>query len=302
MKHKNYLLIFTTLILSIILGINKDIQAQYKFSELIISQVDSQRIAQKLANNYFQKIPASSIDNQLTLKEAQEIQRDFVNILSLQLGKKIGYKAGLTNKKAQENFGVNHPLSGVLLDKMLLKSGAVVSSNFGARPMLEADLMVRVKSAKINEASSPEETLQYLDAVIPFLELPDLVYDSNFKPSGAELIAINVGARLGILGDSITINNSEKWQQKLANIKIILRDENNKVLAEGNSTLLLKHPLNVVFWLKNDLNKQEILLQEGDLLSLGSITPLIKVKPHTNIKVEYMGLSDKPIEIKVKFE
>jgi 2-keto-4-pentenoate hydratase len=38
---------------------------------------------------------------------------------------------------------------------MLLPSGTKVPSNFGARPMIEGDLMVRVASEKINDATTP---------------------------------------------------------------------------------------------------------------------------------------------------
>jgi 2-keto-4-pentenoate hydratase len=270
-------------------------------SNLILTQNNLDTIAKKLAKNYLEKIPINEINKELSLENARKIQREFVSIISEDLGKIVGYKAGLTNKKVQERFKVNHPLTGVLLEKMLLPSGAVISSKFGAVPMVEGDLMLRVKSEEINKAKTPEETLKYIDAVIPFLELPDLGYSENIKPTAANLLAINVGARLGIMGEPIVINNSQEWLKKLNNIQVIIRDENNQELGKGESSNLLENPLNVVLWLKEDLNKQGIMLKQGDLLSLGSITPLIPVKKEMTITVEYLGLETNPLEIKVKF-
>lgn len=260
-----------------------------------------QGLAEKLANNYLNKILTPEINQDLTLKQAQQIQNQFVEILSSKLGKKIGYKAGLTNKIAQEKFGINHPLSGVLLEKMILDNGAIIPDNFGAKTMLEGDLMVRVKSEAINQAKTPEETLKYLDAVIPFVELPDLVYDNQVQLTASKLVAINVGARLGVKGKAITIDSSQEWQDKLANIEIVIKDENNQLLATGNSSNLLGNPLEVVFWLKNNLNDQGILLKQGDLLSLGTITPMIPLKPNTVITAEYSGVSPNPVQVKMTF-
>ncbi|MGB5595837.1 MAG: hydratase, partial [Crocosphaera sp.] len=72
---------------------------------------------------------------------------------------------------------------------------------------------------------------------------------------------------------------------------------------QGNSNALLGNPLNVVFWLKEQLNSQGKTLQKGDLLSLGTITPLIPVKAGKTITAEYQGLQeDQIIEISVTFE
>ena len=173
---------------------------------------------------------------------------------------------------------------------MLLPSGIKVPSNFGGVPRIEGDLMVRVSNEKINEAATPEETLKYLDAVIPFLELPDLVYDKNIELNGERLIAINVGARLGVVGDVIPLNQETGTNNSLKNISVTLTDESGKIIGQGNSNALLGAPLNVVFWIKEQLKIQGKILKKGDLLSLGSITPLLPVEAGKTILAEYEGL------------
>ena len=56
----------------------------------------------------------------------------------------IGYKAGLTNPAVQKRFNASAPVWGVLYAPMLLQDGATVDAAFGARPLFEADLLVRV--------------------------------------------------------------------------------------------------------------------------------------------------------------
>lgn len=268
-----------------------------------INQNNDSNLVQNLAENYLNQTPINRIDTSLTLPQAQQIQNQFVAEISKSLGQIIGYKAALTNPNAQQNFNVSQPLRGTLLEKMLLESGAVISANFGSRPVSEGDLIVRVGSAEINNAKTPRETLAYLDVVIPFIELADLVYSQDVKLDAPALLAINVGARYGVLGNPIPLADTDEWENRLKNLRLEILDETGQVLASGNGSALLGHPLNVVLWIKDSLQAEGKQLKKGDLLSLGSITNFVAVKSNTTIRAKYVGLdSNETVEIFVKFE
>jgi len=272
-------------------------------SPIPIARTSEAEIATELAEFYLNREPANLRTQTLTLAQGQRIQAEFVRRLIPCLGRRVGYKAGLTNAIAQERFQVPHPLRGVLLEKMLLPSGSTVSANFGARPFYEGDLMVRVGSEAINNATTPQEALAALDAVIPFLELPDLVYAADAKLDGTALVAINVGARLGIMGEPIPLAATEEWVERLGNVRVVLRDSAGNELARGESRALLGHPLQVVLWLKDSLQASGQRLKKGDLLSLGTITPLMPVEPGSEIRAQYLGLDpQKTAKVSVKFE
>lgn len=110
-------------------------------------------------------------------------------LLEAQLGKPVRYKAGLTNPAVQKRFNHDAPVWGTLYAPMLLKDGAVVDAAFGARPLFEADLLVRVSSPDINRARTPDEVLGAIDQVIPFIELPDLVVQAPPRLNGAAVTA-----------------------------------------------------------------------------------------------------------------
>lgn len=259
-------------------------------------------LADRITSSYLQKTLLDNFPDDLTLPEAREIQNLLLQRLMPHFGSLVGYKAALTNEAAQKQFNVSQPVQGYLLEKMLLKSGAVVPANFAARPMLEGDLLVRVGSESINSAKTHQEVLAGLDAVIPFLELPDLLYAPSVKLDGVKIVAINVGARLGIMGEAVAIKPTGEWQEKLSNIQVIILAEENQPIAVGSSKALLNDPLQVVLWLRDNLQEQGISLKPGDLLSLGSITPLIPVRAHTNIRAQYWGINkDSPMEISLQF-
>ena len=78
---------------------------------------------------------------------------------------------------------------------MVRPGGSTVPAAFGARPLYEADLLVRVKDAAINHARTPEEVLQHIDQVIPFIELPDLVVQAR---PGDHIVCMSNGSFGGI--------------------------------------------------------------------------------------------------------
>jgi 2-keto-4-pentenoate hydratase len=260
-------------------------------------------LAQEIADRYLKKIPLQSLVKNLTLEQALQVQEKFVQLLIPTYGQPVGYKAGLTNREVQKKFHSDRPVSGILLEKMLLPTETVLPANFATRPLIEGDLIVRVGSEKINTAKTPQEALAALDAIIPFLELPDLVYAENIQLTASEIVAINVGARLGIIGQAIPLNNRQEWQERLGKITIIIYDRYGEQLVTGKSQALLGDPLKAVLWLRDDLQARGKILKKGDLLSLGTITPAIPVKSGMSIRAQYIGLDvEKPVEISVEFE
>ena len=276
-----------------------------------LAQVDIASLAAELTDYYRQRQPIPDLSSDpsgdppsaLTPANAVDLRDQFVYQLTPDLGPIVGYKAGLTSPPAQARFGVDHPLRGILLQDMLLQSGSTVPADFGARPLFEADLIVRVSDAAINQATTPEAALAALDAVIPFIELPDLMYAPGANLDAARLTAVNVGARLGVMGEPILMDAAEDWMTVLGEIEVEILDESGAAIAAGDSQALLGHPLAVVLWLRDDLKQAGQCLRPGDLLSLGSITAPTPVQAGQTLRVRYWGLKpNEAVEVMVTFE
>ncbi|MBL8325479.1 MAG: fumarylacetoacetate hydrolase [Rubrivivax sp.] len=215
-------------------------------------------------------------------------------------GKVVGYKAGLTNPAVQQRFGIGTPLRGTLLAKMLLPDNAEVPARFGARPFFEPDLVVEVGSAAIHDATTPQQVLASLRAVVPFIELPDVLVEDPTKITAPALVLNNVGARLGVLGARVPVRNDAAFADALRDMTVRAADGTGKTLAEAKGTAILGHPLNAVIWLAAELKKSGVTLQPGDLLSLGAFGSG-PVAAGGSVRVSYEGLPGNPA-VSVRFK
>lgn len=246
-----------------------------------------------LVANYLNKKPAANPEG-LNDADGACTRAKFNHFLTQQTGAKVvGYKAGLTNPAVQKRFNATAPVWGVLYEPMLLKDGATVEPAFGARPLFEADLLVRVSDARINQAKTPEQVLQYIDQVIPAIELPDLVVEAPPKLNGAAIAAINVGARYFVTGAPIAVKRTQEFADSLASMKVLVMG-GGEDLDFGFGRDVLDHPLNAVVWLAQDLKRNGLSLKKGDLVSVGSFSKLMPPKAGQKVEVQYQGLPDNP--------
>lgn len=249
--------------------------------------------AAELFDRFAQKTPATL--PAITSEADGACSRTKINaLLALQYGKVVGYKAGLTNPAVQKRFGADKPVWGVLYEGMILDDGATVDAAFGARPLFEADMLVRVRSAAINSAKTPMDVMESIDQIIPFIELPDLVVVNPGALNGNGISAINVGARLGVAGQPIVapLFRAERYAMldALRDMTVVITDGSGAELSRGKGSDILEHPLNAVVWLAGALAAQGLAMEPGQWISLGSFSPLTPPKPGQKVVVRYEGL------------
>jgi 2-keto-4-pentenoate hydratase len=256
-----------------------------------------------LFDAYNRRMPAANPEG-LSAADGECTRTKLNRMLELQFGAPVGYKAGLTNPAVQTRFNATAPVWGTLYAPMLLANGAVVEAAFGARPLFEADMLVRVSSEAINRAKTPEDVLDAIDQVIPFIELPDLMVQAPPRLNGAAVTAINVGARLGVTGAPMMVpaTRGERYQllAALRDMVTIVKGDGVE-LDRGKGSDVLEHPLNAVVWLAQDLARDGRAMKPGDLVSLGSFSRLLPPKPGLAVEVVYEGLPGTP-KVTVSFK
>ena len=250
---------------------------------------DAALMAARYAN--LQAVPNPPAD--MDMADALCGREKYTGFLRQNAGKVVGYKVALTTPAMQKRFNHPQPIRGTMFGTML-EDGAEIPARFGARPLYEADIVVSVKDAGINQAKTPLEALRHIAQIYPFIELPDLMVEEPAKITGAGLAYINMGARLGVLGKPVAVKATPELVKALAEMTVHFVDHEGKVFETSKGSAILEQPLNAVLWLVEDLNKSGIQLKKGDLLSLGSFSQPRLPQPGTGAKVIYEGLPGNP--------
>ncbi len=254
-----------------------------------LSDAQVSEMAQRMADAK----PAANIEG-LTDDEGACTRNKLTKILATRQGKLVGYKAGLTHAATQKRFDTDRPVWGKLYENMMLANGATVPAQFAARPVFESDLLVRVSNERINQARTPEDVLAAIDQVLPFVELPDGVVQDPLTLNGAGVSAINVGARLGVVGEPIATpaGATERRALLLAlrDMSVMVSDGSGAALNVAQGRAILGHPLNAVVWLAQALAEEGLAMKPGDLISLGAFSPQMPPQPGQQIRVTYIGL------------
>lgn len=257
--------------------------------------------AGRLADGWVKRTPVASPGAEMTREQGLCVQDAVVKALSKQAGKPVGFKVGLTSKPAQDLFKVDSPVAGVLLADMLKPAGATVPAAYGARPVFEPDLLVRVKDAGVNQARTPLEVARHLSEVIPFIELADLMVIKGEPMTLPVLLAINVGARAGVVGRPVKMQATQVFVDALEAMSVVATDESGTELTRAPGRAILGHPLNAVTWLARHLAANGKALKAGDLISLGSFSQPQPPQAGRIVTVRYEGLPGAE-PVSVRFE
>jgi 2-keto-4-pentenoate hydratase len=255
---------------------------------------------ERFAETLLENRPSPALTGMDSLADGFCAQAKLVPILQRHWGRPIGYKLGLTSAPVQARFGVPHPVRGTILESFTsLRDGAEVPARFGAVPVIESDFLVRVRDAGLNQAGRDHlEILRHLDVVIPFIELADLSLSGGFD--GPNLLAINVGARLGVVGTPIPVEATQAFADRLANMVVTMTDDRGQERARSQGTAVLGHPLNAVAFLIEDLAKAGQRLEAGQVLSIAGFSPTLPLEAGRTYTVRYEGLAAQPVSVSVK--
>lgn len=261
-----------------------------------------QRTVDGLTANFKSSTPAISPAVSMSIDEGYAAQDMFIVGTVPPDAALAGYKIGLTSGPSQEMFGVDEPVAGRMFTSMFLADGASVSARFGARPVFEADLVVMVKDAGVNDARTPLDVARHLSQVGAFIELPDLLVAKGQRLDGPLIAAINVGARYGVIGDTVAVEPTAEFVDALADMTVTLSDQNDEELARSKGAAILGHPLNAVVWLADHLKARGQQLRPNQIISLGSLTRPMPPTAGQTITASYDGLPGGTLEASVSFD
>lgn len=209
----------------------------------------------------------------LTVDGAYQVQKTYIT-MKLAGGDKIaGFKGGLTAAGVQKRFGMNAPVTGVLLESGKLTGSPVLErSRYGAL-MLETEVAFII-GEPIRETVPDIASLRpKIRAVLPSIEVPDLGVTDMKLLKAQDLIACNVSARQFILGQEIDPTTFD-----LADVRVTLY-HNGAAINSGSGSDALGDQWNAALWLVNSMIEQGYAIEPGQVLMTGALGAMLPGKP-----------------------
>jgi 2-keto-4-pentenoate hydratase len=216
---------------------------------------------------------------------AYEIQSGYNRLQEAKLGRRAGYKIGLTSRRMQQMCGVGHPNSGVVFEKRILASGATISLGSLVHLGLEFECCARLGSSLAPRSGlySLEEIAEAVDAVAPAFEVID-DRNSAYPLDLLSLIADNSWNEGNVIGEF-----KPSWPD-LAGARSVLECD-RRIIDQGFGRDVLGHPFEPLCWLANHLSAQGQTLKAGEIVLTGSwvTTRFPKAGEHYRHTIEGVG-------------
>lgn len=220
-----------------------------------------------------------------------EVQRAGVDRRARRLGSEpIGYKIALTSPATQAALGTDEPAIGRLLAADVRPSGSTVALMSMFSPVLEAELVFRVRD-DLPVHASPDRIARACE-VTAGLECPDSRYAEWFGGEYPvlgldDVIADNCLTGLVVVGDT--------WRAvadvDLPAVRATLSIDDEEV-ASGTGAAVLGDPLRSLAWLSAHLAASGEALAAGTLVSAGTLTPPVVARRGTARGVFGAGLGE----------
>jgi 2-keto-4-pentenoate hydratase len=203
-----------------------------------------------------------------SLADAYRIQEALLKrMMEAGQGELAGYKIALTSRAMQQLCGVDQPLIGAVLSKVIHQSPAKL--NIAKFQHLGVEFEVAVKlGADLPAASAPHTRESVAPAIAACMASFELIEDRHAdyrKLDAFTLVADNCWNGGVVLGTPI----SDWHTVDLVNAHTRLRI-NGEPAGEGRVGDAMGHPFEAVAWLANLLNQQDKMLEREMIVMTGS--------------------------------
>ena len=189
----------------------------------------------------------------------------------------FGWKIAATSAAGQAHIGIDGPIAGRVFAETVYHDGDAIP--FGANRMAVAEAEFAFKIGRdLEPRELPYEMVEVLEAVSDLhlaIETPDSRFEDFVTAGGPQLIADNACAYNFILGPKAP----EVWRE----LDLAAHETVGRVTglpdAPGKGSNVLGDPRAALVWLVNELSSLGITLKAGQIVTTGTTTVPMPIKP-----------------------
>ncbi|WP_434705907.1 2-keto-4-pentenoate hydratase [Pseudomonas sp. Z1-12] len=182
-----------------------------------------------------------------------------------------GWKVAFAGRAAQDRFGIDEPVLGVLTDAMVVEPGQTVSLARLIQPKLEIELAFVLGRTLVPGFYSDEDILAAISEVAPAFEIADCRWQGWRFGVGA-FLADNAAAALYCLGSRVGFHPGQ-----LAHVNYRLECD-GVPCGEGNAQAREDTPQANLCWLVRRLLADGQCVEAGQVVLSGSLLAPLDIK------------------------
>jgi len=206
----------------------------------------------------------SELNPGLKINEAYEIQKHFVRTI-LNNDDIAGYKTGLASKKAQSNYFVDNPISGVLFKSGEYNDNSEIKFTEYFTMLVETELGFRIGEEINKPINNVKELDSKISAIIPVIELPDVRF-TEFKNSKlTDVVAANICSSKFVKGKESDFKKSGSQD-----IDIQLKLDGNTINTVSIADSM-EYQKELLIWLINQQLENGWEIKPGQILITGAM-------------------------------
>lgn len=245
-------------------------------ADLLLDMRREQRIEPNLPPDL---LPASPHD-------AYAIQDVVVDGLLAGIGERIGYKVACTSRIAQRALQIDGPLFGQLLSHTSSPSGATLRADRFVHRVVEAEFGLRIGAdvTGLPGGHTEQSIAAYVDAVVPAIEIVDYRFES-WAVGALPVAADNAIHGWWVYGDPV-----EDWRHLDLRAVEVEVERNGESVTRGSGAAVLGHPLTVMAWLADELERRGRPLRSGDLVTTGVTTDVFEAGAGDDVAASFDGI------------
>lgn len=221
-----------------------------------------------------------------SVEDAYEVQRHMLECYSNDGYHFSGRKVGMTSSAMREQFGIEEPDYGYLIEECKYENDAQLDCGAFLDPMVEAEIAFVLKDDLDQENVSAADVRAATEYIVAALEIID-ARTQHFDTTIQDSIADNASFGAYVTGD-IILSPEDKDLSLLG----IIVEKNNKQITTSSGASVMGDPANAVAWLANKMKSLGEPLKKGEFVLSGSFISAIPVKAGDVVAVRYGGLGE----------
>lgn len=203
----------------------------------------------------------------MTLDQARTIVADNVCRWEQRGHQSMGWSVNLVNPSRREAYGLSEPIVGAIMDHAMIEDGQRVDLARFNNPLIGAGLAIRLNMDLPVSGCKTTDIRRGTSALLAGL----VVYDSHIinNESGVALQADNGGIGLVVIAQ-----RGKAFTKVDAKSVVATLSHNGKERGSGSGMSLMGDPVETGAWIANQIGAMGRPAREGDVLFLGSCTPV----------------------------